>query len=57
MKKYYAAYIVLMLSVFCIGSCLSAYQGGFSETFTIFLFIITITEAGCLDMKSSTVSG
>lgn len=52
MKKYYAAYIVLMLSVFCIGSCLSAYQGGFSETLTVFLFIITITEAGCLDMKS-----
>lgn len=52
MKKYYAAYIVLMLSVFCIGSSLSTYQGGFSEAFTIFLFIISITAAGCMDMKS-----
>lgn len=51
MKKYYAVYVFLMLSVFFLGSSLSVFRGGFLELFTIFFFIITLTAAGCQDMK------
>lgn len=51
MKKYYAVYVFLMLSVFFLGSSLSVFRGGFLELFMIFLFIITLTAAGCQDMK------
>ena len=51
MKKYYAVYVFLMLSIFFLGSSLSVFRGGFLELFTIFLFIITLMAAGCQDMK------
>ena len=51
MKKDYAVYVFLMQSVFFLGSSLSVFRDGFLELFTIFIFIITLTAAGCQDMK------
>lgn len=51
MKKYDAAYIFLMLSVFCIGSSLGTIRGGFLGLFTVFLFVAALMAAGCQDMK------
>ena len=56
MKKYYAVYIGLMLSVFSIGSCLFYSQIVLSEAVTAFLFIVTLTAVGCQDMKSMIIA-
>lgn len=56
MKKYYAVYAGLMLSVFCAGSSLLDSQIVLSEVFTVFLFIVTLTAVGCQDMKSMKIA-
>lgn len=56
MKKYYAVYIGLMLSVFGIGSSLLYSRIVLPEVFTVFLFILTLTAAGCQDMKSMIIA-
>lgn len=52
MKKIYAVYIVLMLSMFCAGSSLNQSQSGFWEVFTVSLFVAALIIVGCRDMKS-----
>lgn len=56
MKKYYAIYVFLMLSIFCLGSSIGEPQPGFWRLATMFLFIVTLIMAGCQDIKSMRIA-
>lgn len=56
MKKYYAVYIFLMVSVFCIGSSFGRRQIDFLKLFPVFLFVVVLTMAGCQDIKSMKIA-